>query len=335
DGKYYRELPGDYTPAVMSMLYYRNVSHRDITATLMNLIRKRHLKMDAINSEKKGFFGKKRERDYGITRLNNRKDKLLPHEEFLLNWLLEDFGDGNTFTFNAMRNSIRRGAEARRFREKYDRWMQTAKEDSLDFGFWDDSGRMGTVRIAIAIVFVILLAICTAYITGMSPNGVFLFGGTIIGLYIVSLSFTKHTRYGSDQYARWKGFRNFLKDFGNIKEAEVPSLVLWEHYLVYAISLDIARRVLDQLRIIIPSEDMYSNTDMNMLTYLYISDMLHGHNDIFTQFEDMSAVFTEITDSAISVAGSQDSSSGGNGGGFSGGGSFGGGGDGGGGFGGF
>ena len=46
-GKYYRELPADYTPAEMSYLYYfRKINDEDVTATLLDLIRRKYLMLD-------------------------------------------------------------------------------------------------------------------------------------------------------------------------------------------------------------------------------------------------------------------------------------------------
>ena len=50
----------------------------------------------------------------------------------------------------------------------------------------------------------------------------------------------------------WKAFKSFLEDFSSLDLAEIPSLVIWEHYLVYATVLGIAKRVLDQLSIVYP-----------------------------------------------------------------------------------
>lgn len=298
--QYYRELPEDYGPAVMSVLYYGNTSYKDVTATLMNLIRKRQLKLEASNIKKKRLFWAKEETDYIIYKLNNSISSLMEHEKYLMDWLLNDFGDGKSFSFSEIKDSNKTRRAAVEFRNKYNEWSSLVKQESQAFNFYE---------------------------------------------YSSVLSFKHRTQYGSNQYARWKAFKNFLQDFSNLKSAEPPSLVLWEHFLVYAISLGVAERVLQQLKIAIREEDFdyyYNSTNANMLTFLYFSQYNHYDGNIFDQFENITSYFEEITDSAMSIANSSNSSSSGDGGGFSGGGfgggdggGFSGGGDGGGGFGGF
>jgi len=280
DGKYYRELPGDYTPAVMSILYYGSASNRDITATLMNLIRKKYLKLETLKIQKKKLFGKKEEIDYVIYRLKSPNNSLLAHEEFLMEWLLNDLGDGNCIAFSSIKEVTSQTRAAIEFRNKYNIWCSLVKEDAEIYNFFEYSG---------------------------------------------VLNFRHRSIYGSSQFARWKAFKNFLQDFSNLKDAEPPSLVLWEHFLVYAISLGVAQRVLQQLTIVITEDDMYQyGYDLNMLTFLYYSQLNNAGENIFSQIQDITSTFTDLTDSAMAIANSSNSSGSGDGGGFSGGG-FGGG----------
>lgn len=298
DGKYYRELPGDYSPAVMSILYYGNVSNRDITATLMNLIRKKYLKLETLKIQKKKLFGKREETDYVVYKVKSPDNSLLTHEEFLMDWLLNDLGDGNSIAFSSIKEVTSQTGAAIEFRNKYNIWCTLVKEDAEAYNFFEYSG---------------------------------------------VLNFRHRSIYGSNQFARWKAFKNFLQDFSNLKDAEPPSLVLWEHFLVYAISLGVAQRVLQQLIIVINEGEMYQyGYDLNMLTFLYYSQFTNNGGNIFNQIQDITTTFTDLTDSAMAVANSSNSSGSGDGGGFTGGGfgggdsgGFSGGGDGGGGFGGF
>ena len=52
-GDYYRELPGDYTPAVMTYLLTKgNTDSKDIMATIMDLVRKKKITIRRIETEK-------------------------------------------------------------------------------------------------------------------------------------------------------------------------------------------------------------------------------------------------------------------------------------------
>jgi uncharacterized membrane protein len=60
------------------------------------------------------------------------------------------------------------------------------------------------------------------------------------------------TRQGQAQYDLWLAFRRFLKDFSSLDRSKLPQLILWEHYLVYAVVLGVAEEVLRQLPAVYP-----------------------------------------------------------------------------------
>ena len=100
-----------------------------------------------------------------------------------------------------------------------------------------------------------------------------------------------------------------MEDFSMLDKREVPELVIWEKYLVYATAFGIADKVIKQLKIVYPNFDEIMNT--NIATYTYINLMMN------TNFN--SSFSNSITTSMSSAY----SSGTGSGGGFSGGGGFG------------
>lgn len=54
--------------------------------------------------------------------------------------------------------------------------------------------------------------------------------------------------------ARWAAFRRFLKEFSTFDDAPALAVIVWEHYLVYAVALGVADRVEEQVRELLPPE---------------------------------------------------------------------------------
>jgi hypothetical protein len=105
-GKYYRELPGEYTPAEMSVLMsFGTVSTRDIMATLMDLIRKKQLMLTSSKAYKKGLFGGKDIVTYVIL-LNEKAPtiELKRHEQYLIDWFIHKIGNGISVTLDEIKD---------------------------------------------------------------------------------------------------------------------------------------------------------------------------------------------------------------------------------------
>ena len=139
-------------------------------------------------------------------------------------------------------------------------------------------------------------------------------------LFLYSFKIQKRTEKGALAFAEWKAFQRFLLDFGKMDEKELPEVVLWEKYLVYATALGCAKKVSKVMNLKIK--------DMN------IENMTMFDPFIFTHFHMISSGVTSSIRSVHSYSsssgGSNWSSGSGGGGGFSSGGGFGGGGGGGG-----
>ena len=119
------------------------------------------------------------------------------------------------------------------------------------------------------------------------------------------------TQKGIDQKEMWKGLKKYMEDFSLLNEREVPELVLWEKYLVYATAFGISDKVLKQLKVVYPDIDKVEG--INTSTYMY-----------FMYNSNFNTNFTNAISSSIASA--TYSSGSGSGGGFSGGGGGGGGG---------
>ena len=122
------------------------------------------------------------------------------------------------------------------------------------------------------------------------------------------------TQKGIDQKEQWKGLKKYMEDFSLLNEREVPELVIWEKYLVYATVMGIASKVIKQLKIVYPNFEEISN---EMGTYTCMNVIM---NTNFTS-SFSSAISSSII--SASAASSTYSSGSGGGGGFSGGGGFG------------
>ena len=325
-GKYYRELPGHYTPAEMSVLMSSGrVNTRDIMATLMDLARKKQVVISTNKIDKKTTFGSKEKIQYIIT----LKEKiptvtLKPHERFIISWFIIKIGDGNRVSLDEIKAYVKNEYKALKFKADYDKWYKLVLDESAKNNFFYKTSKKAIVfGMIIGFVYFLIGLVVSIFMSVPIAIACIIQGVILI---IFSATIKRKTKYGNEQYAMWKAFKNFLKDFSRLDKAEIPSIILWEHFLVYATSLGVAKEVIKQLPIVFKDDDLNNN----QLTYMHGAS--YGYFASFeTMFDDTIHTVTGAVSTAQRIASSQNSSSSGGGGGFSGGSSGGGGGGGGGG----
>ena len=111
------------------------------------------------------------------------------------------------------------------------------------------------------------------------------------------------TKKGINEREQWKAFKKYMEDFSLLKDKEVPSLAVWEKYLVFATAFGISEKVLKQLKVIYPEITYMDSSTYSNYSYIHIMNSVNIGNGINSSVH-----------SAVSSSGS------GYGGGFSGGG---------------
>lgn len=130
------------------------------------------------------------------------------------------------------------------------------------------------------------------------------------------------TQAGSDEKAEWKGLAKFMEDFSLLDEKELPDLVLWEKYLVYATAFGIADKVIEQIKAKYPEvaiKEQWENEEM--LERYPIMHFSLAPTRISSPIDRMSSSVSRAYSTSMTQISAHSASSGsGGGGGFSGGG---------------
>lgn len=326
DGKYYRDLPAEYTPAEMSYLYYfKKINDEDVTATLLDLIRKKYLILEnaqEINARKPDF----------VLKLNPEAglDNLKLHERHLINWFINHIGDGKKVSLQEVESYPKANVnQARRFNEDAKMFVDKASVEGRKNDFFDLELERIRPRLAGYVVFpiiYIIISFLVGAVLGLNTILFILIGIFVTVVYLIYIySFKRRSVNGNNDYAKWKAFKTFLLEFSQIKDYPIPGVVVWEHYLVYATSLKIADKVMDQLKVKLPINESTSPGATFMAYNHSYPNFYYGYllGRISSSFS------TAKTNSFQTISAhnmSNFSSKGGRGGGFSGGSSFGGGG---------
>jgi len=316
---YYRELPQDITPAVLSKLMtIQGVGSKDIMATLMDLVRKKYLKIEEIPGGRK--------KDYRFILIEgNDTTNLKEHESYLFHWLFYSIGNGVSVTLKEIKDYAKASRTQSSFRHNYNKWVKKVGEEFKKYNYFGQSkeglktaGKVVLMEFAGVFLLFALGALLKVQLFMIIPL-VFAVGFTGFGVIIYGALIRKKTQTGINEYTKWRAFKRFLLHFSNMKDYEIPSIIVWEHYLVYAISLGVADKVISKLKLALNKQDI----SLRNSTYLYCMTDRGGrlNNSMFRSFDK---VFTSAfaTTSSSTGSGGGFSSGGGGGGGGGGAGAF-------------
>ncbi len=312
---YYRELPQDITPAVLSKLMsIQGAGSKDIMATLMDLVRKKYLKIEEIP--------KGRKKDYKFILIEESgTTNLKEHESYLIHWLFYSIGNGASVTLKEIKDYAKASRTQSSFRSNYNKWVKKVGEEFKKYNYFGQSkeglktaGKVVLMEFAGVFLLFALGALLKMQLFIIIPL-LFAVGFTGFGVIIYGALIRKKTQTGINEYTKWRAFKRFLLHFSNMKDYEIPSIIVWEHYLVYAISLGVADKVISKLKLVLSNQDI----SLRNSTYLYCMTDRSGrlNNSMFRSFDK---VFTSAFASATASTGSGGGFSSGGGGGGGGGG---------------
>lgn len=309
--EYNREFIDDYNVEVIDYLMNSNITPNAMSASIMNLIYKKNIKAEKILEEKDG---------YKFTLLN--RDNLNETENYLVDFLFDRVGTNNEFTTSKLKKYAKSTQTCDIFMNSYTKWKNKVIEDGKNQNFFDKlPGRFGYGFFMLLAAFLIYLFGVIVFHVEFFLIHTLIFAAIIFIVYIGTIK--RKSEKGIEDYTKWKAFKKFLNDFGTFDTKELPEIILWERYLVYATIFGLADKVEKAMNVKIKELDvsnMYGNNYIFINNYNLTSSINHSINQAYQGAQ------STITRESASASGG---SFGGHGGGFSSGGGFGGGGGGG------
>ena len=313
--KYNREFIDDYNVEVVDYLMNHTITENALSASIMNLVYKKNIKVEAVPEVKD---------EYKFTLVT--RNKLSDTENALVDFLFNNVAKGTaSFTTTALKKYASSTKTCQTFMNSYTNWKNMVLKDGEAEEFFEKKKNYVIIPFVLLVYSIILITFITHNNIEFIPGFITVLFAIVFMIY--AISFSKKTKKGVEHYARWQAFKRFLNDFGNFSIKELPEIVLWERYLVYATVFGLAQKVEKVMNVKITEFSNVSDIDyftLNYITNIHIANLI------------TSSMHSAINTSQMTInrmnAGSSMSSGGGFGGGFSSGGGFGGGGRSGGGF---
>lgn len=319
--KYNREFIDDYDVPVVDYLMNKKITSNSMSASIMNLIYKKNISVVEIEDGKN-----KKNYDFYLENMDNINE----NERILIEFLFDKVGKGRLNSDNKKAFStieLKKYADGTKtcdvFISSYTKWKNSVLNAGKKENFYVKS--KVPVIIGVVVTFITSLIFISAINYEVDFIPAYFIGLIGFVLLIYTLVVDKKTERGVEHYVRWKAFKNFLNDFGTFELKELPEIILWERYLVYATVFGLASKVSKSMNVKI------SEVDMTAMGYDYYPGFVYINigNSINNSINN--AISTAYSRQSANYANSHSSSSSGSGfgGGFSSGGGFGGGGGGG------
>lgn len=306
---YFREIPRESaTPGEALLLHKKQKAEfgsdqigKIFSATLLDLALKKVVEFETVKDKK----------DSIKIKIINSEPKLKGEEKEIFDFLKAACTENNEILVKELEKYIKKKYEkVIKLKEQIDTLvLKDLQEEKIINAV--ENEEYGKCRAYITLNIVgIIASIITAIILMTETSNLVLIGMIpfiivfIINMITLKQSLSKinvYSKEGLDEIEKWQGLKKFMEDFSMLDKREVPELVIWESFLVYATVFGIADKVLKQLKIVYP--DLERN--MDLATYSYMNLMIHTNFD---------SSFSNSISSAMSTA---YSSSTGGGGGFS------------------
>ena len=225
--------PDDVHPGQIGTLIDERVDIADLTATVLDLAVRGHLRIEELPQHRFTFV------DWRLVRENGDTDEpLLPSEELLMEAL---FGDSDTVTLSELASARR----APHFPERIDRVRDQLYRDMVRLGWFarspdQERGLWTTVGMTVTAAGVLTTGVLAAF-TGFAFTGLAV---VIVGAAVTAGAqyMPAKTRLGSSVYAHTMGFRDYL--FSE-RATQVPAdrrVTFFSRYLPYAVIFDDVER---------------------------------------------------------------------------------------------
>ena len=316
---YFREMPRKNATPAQAIYVYKKIKTgiqsdaigKVFSATLLHLNTKKIIDFQ-VNKNQKGkdnisiILTDK----MGGTSIENRDEKVI------FDFLLSAFSEYNKeeITVKELQNYIKK--QSSKILELQDKIQNGTKEDlrKNKLQSKEEEEKYGRVTLAlVGYIMFLMFSIIFGAVVAVEINMYILIGAlplaviSLINTILTSIELSRvniYTQEGVDESEKWKGLKKYMEEFSMLDKREVPEIVIWEEFLVYATAFGIADKVLKQLKIVYPNFE--SSIDVNTYSGMYL--MMNT---------DFSNSFSNAISSSMSSA---YSSASGGGGGFSGGG---------------
>jgi len=248
---YEQEPPSKIPPMALSNLLEGEENKTEIRreamgliATIFDLARRGYLEVR--EEKKKRFLGLGEKTEQVFIRTNENIINLEDFEKDVLSFIFSCGSDKNKVTSSEIVdycrwNRYKVQKEIEKIDENARKWFENK--------FFPITEKISTsIKIKIAAVMSIYLLFIIILFVFYHSSSLFIPISITILMIVTSLLISRRTYKSALEVKKWKAFKKYISDFSVMKDAPVTLLKIWDEYLVYAIALGVAQKLLENLK---------------------------------------------------------------------------------------
>lgn len=257
--KYEREPPRDIPPMALTAIYGSglNISAKGLLATIFDLARRGYI--DIREKKKKQFFGfsEKTEQIFKITKKGkkelSKKGTLLGFERDVLSLLFKKMSktkdkiSSSDMTKWCRRNRTTIRSTIKTLNDDAKKWFEKKY-----FKLYEPKSLKNATKFLIITIFYCIFAFGVIIFSGIFPFNISLIFVMIVAVIIIAFlavnAIKKRTPEATLEIKKWNAFKRYISDFSAMKDAPTVLLHIWDRYLVYAVVLGVAEKLLENIK---------------------------------------------------------------------------------------
>lgn len=261
------EFPEKCSPAILSRFYNGTVTTKEFITTLLDLNRRGLIELED------NTVGKNE--DYKIIVLDKPYEKLLAHEQYLIDWLIDISNYNNEITMKEIERIVKDKEKGINFTISYHKWIKKVNDLVKDNNYFDKSSRKyGVLYITLSVIAFIISII--SLINGNIIAILSLIINVIIFVLGIGL-IIRLSDYGYSEKMKWKKVKT---NFEGKDLASMAMMYPLDEYLPYMITLNVSRKRLEEFRKFVLTSSIYA-TNIWLINYLHFDDFTTTNSFIY------------------------------------------------------
>ncbi|WNY27880.1 hypothetical protein MmiEs2_00570 [Methanimicrococcus stummii] len=264
---YERDLPTDTKPAVINAIIvgHGKPNMDGFVSTIMSLVDRNYLSIREI--EKTNWRNKSSKEV--VLKFELSEDGNLEDFERDVYRFLRRYAAGDEIVWGDFQKKL---GSSDSFYNFLNSWNSKIQKQANFSKYFDETGNKKIASAGIvSIVCSILIYFISEVVAPSSefPTTSLVFGACVVGLIlgvvliaypiIWKKSMGQWTPEGRVFYLKWKNFEKYLTDYSLIEKYPPASVIIWDHYIVYAMALGVAEEALKNMNLAIPTSQMSSS----------------------------------------------------------------------------